>query len=509
MKRHTSISVRTPEATSLSRATSFNKTNVQEFFNNLQGVMDKWKFEPGSIYNVDETALTTVHKPGKILAQKNVKQVGISTSAERGTLVTLVGCVNAIGGSIPPFMIWPRVHFKDAMLNNTPPGSDGAAHPSGWMNKELFKKWLEHFTKHSRCSKEKPVLLLMDNHCSHVSIEVIEYAKQNGIILLTFPPHCSHKLQPLDLSVYGPLKRFYNDACSRWMINHASQTTRTISIHDIGGLLGDAYPKAFTPSNVISGFRASGVCPFNPDVFGEDDYLAAYVTDRPDPNVPVQAPATPSNPTPSTSTGESTSRVVATRKTTVTPQEVRPHPKAPPRVSTNTRRKRKTLVLTDTPVKEQLQSELNAKSTKPKRKKRLEQVETSGSEDEEAFATQLEKEDSSSDEMAIGEDPDQPMLDCAVRNISLGDYVLVKFCGKKMVQHFVGEVTATDGLMSTVSFFRTIKGSNITFIKPDKVDISEVENEDIITILPPPQRTGGTNRLSERMSFCIDLERYV
>ncbi|KAF6016672.1 hypothetical protein EB796_025016 [Bugula neritina] len=66
------------------------------------------------------------------------------------------------------------------------------------------------------------------------------------------------------------------------MLNHPG---RTISIHDVGGLLGDAYPKAFTPCNITSGFRVAGIYPFNPDVFGEDEFLPSAATDRPDPNI--------------------------------------------------------------------------------------------------------------------------------------------------------------------------------------------------------------------------------
>lgn len=65
---------------------------------------------------------------------------------------------------------------------------------------------------HVKPTPENPMLLLLDNHHSHVAIDIILYAKANGIIMLSFPPHCSHKLQPLDRTVYGPLKRYVSVA---------------------------------------------------------------------------------------------------------------------------------------------------------------------------------------------------------------------------------------------------------------------------------------------------------
>lgn len=99
----------------------------------------KHEFGASDIWNIDETALTTVHKPPKVIAQKNAKQVEVSTSAERGTLVALVGCISGQEGYILPFLIMPRVNFKMSTLNGTRPGSSGAAHPSGCMNQEIFR----------------------------------------------------------------------------------------------------------------------------------------------------------------------------------------------------------------------------------------------------------------------------------------------------------------------------------------------------------------------------------
>lgn len=280
LKRHPALSIRTPEATSLARATSFNKENVEQFFNNLEEVMKRHKFQAYEIWNMDETGITTVHKPNKVVARRGFKQVGSITSAERGTLVTLACAVSASGNSIPPFFIFPRVNFKDHFLNNAPIGSRGSANVSGWMKEEHFLEFLQHFVSHTKCTIQNPCLLLLDNHGSHLSIEGLDYAKRNGIVLLSFPPHCSHRMQPLDRTVFGPLKKNINTASAAWMINNPG---KTMTIYDIPDLVATAYPLSATPVNNQAGFRVSGICPFNKQIFPDLDFLPSFVTDRPNP----------------------------------------------------------------------------------------------------------------------------------------------------------------------------------------------------------------------------------
>ncbi|MBS0032909.1 MAG: hypothetical protein KFE23_02420 [Candidatus Baumannia cicadellinicola] len=199
---------------------------------------------------MDETGVTTVQTSDRVVARRGARQVGGIVSAERGSLVTVACAISATGNSIPPFFVFPRVHFKDHFIAYGPPGSAGSSNKSGWIQEEDFALFLKHFHKHTKSSIENPCLLLLDNPGSHLSIDGLNFAKDNGIIMLSFPPHCSHKLQPLDKSVYGPLKKYVNSACDDWMISNPG---KTMTICDIPGIVARAYPLAMTPTNILSG----------------------------------------------------------------------------------------------------------------------------------------------------------------------------------------------------------------------------------------------------------------
>ena len=223
--------------------------------------------------------MTTVHRPDRIVASKGTKQVGAITSAERGTLVTVAVAVSASGTLVPPMFVFPRAKFRDYFIANGPYGCVGSANRSGWMKANDFLVFMQHFVAVSKCSKEHPVLLLLDNHESHLSIALIDYCRDNGIVLLTLTPHCSHKLQPLDRTVFWPFKKYVNTASDDWIKSNPGKTT---CIYDIPGIVKKALPLATTPTTVQKGFQVCGICPFDREIFSADDFLASSITDRPD-----------------------------------------------------------------------------------------------------------------------------------------------------------------------------------------------------------------------------------
>lgn len=118
----------------------------------------------------------------------------------------------------------------------------------------------------------------MDNHVSHKFLPALEYASKNNVIFISLPPHTSHKTQPLDVSVYGPLKTYFEQAVSVYQRSHVG---RIISPFEIGQLFGEAYLKAASAQNAVKGFQATGIWPVNRHVFSDDDYLPSSLTERP------------------------------------------------------------------------------------------------------------------------------------------------------------------------------------------------------------------------------------
>ncbi|CAG5003822.1 unnamed protein product [Parnassius apollo] len=158
--------------------------------------------------------------------------------------------------------------MKQELIDEAPTGTMGIAQESGWMTTVVFYKWFVHFQLHVKASLDDKVLLIVDGHISHKGIESLTFAKKHEIIMVCLPPHCTHRMQPLDVSFYGPLKTYFNQEVSTWLKSHPG---RVVTHFEIGAILNKAYVKAATVQTAVNGLKKTGLWPVDPYIF--PDYL--------------------------------------------------------------------------------------------------------------------------------------------------------------------------------------------------------------------------------------------
>ncbi|CAG7724212.1 unnamed protein product, partial [Allacma fusca] len=190
LERHCDVlSPRTGTPLSLIRITEFTKKNVYRFFDQLEDIIARKGYLAEQIYNVDETGLSVVaSRPPAVLARRGVRSVPVLVSVERGQLVTFTCAANAQGRFIPPMFVLPK-SSRYVDTTSAPIGSLFFKTSKGWSTTDAFCRWLKHFRIHAAENCRTPILLILDNHSSHISYLAVKYCMENNIELLTLPPH--------------------------------------------------------------------------------------------------------------------------------------------------------------------------------------------------------------------------------------------------------------------------------------------------------------------------------
>ena len=255
-RRHPKLTMRKPQPLSYCRAASANQETINDFFGKLGAMYGRLNLisKPMQIYNADETGISIVHKPGKVVAELGHRNVYALTSAERGKTHTVLTCVSASGHVLPPMMVYPRKKcVPENMREGAVPGTVFANSDTGWINANLFLEWFKFFIQ--QIPSARPILLIQDGHTSHTSIDLIELARENNIHLLCLLPHTTHVLQPLDVGVFKLFKANFSKACTKY----SKYPGRVVTVDKLASLVAEAWPLSLTTVNVLSGFKKCGI----------------------------------------------------------------------------------------------------------------------------------------------------------------------------------------------------------------------------------------------------------
>lgn len=175
-----------------------------------------------------------------------------------------------------------------------------------------------------------------------------------------------------------------------------SNPGKTITIHNIPALSVEPINGGATPGNIKSGLAVTGIFPFNENIFSDEDFIGAEVTDRP----LLACFHTPENESQAESVPQQINEIDVSMNVEVEPadldrtlEDIHPFQKAPPRqASSRGRKHRRSAIVTDDCETEALRkeqadrtekkTELKERKVQREENKRLKQAEKNRKEEQ-------------------------------------------------------------------------------------------------------------------------------
>jgi DDE superfamily endonuclease len=247
------------------RAKCEDPTIVQQWFDLVRNVISKYGIEESDIYNFDETGfIMGMLSTAKVVTSSERHGKPRTKQPGNREWVTVIQCICTTGWVVPSYIVVKGKCHLSSWYDNGQFPKDWRLHTSenGWTTNEIGLDWIRHFNEHTKdCTKGVYRLLILDGHGSHHSVAFEEYCRQNNIITLCMPPHSSHFLQPLDVGCFGPLKTAYGKQIEKMMRMQITHITKD----DFLAAYLTAHNTAMITKNIQSGFRATGLAPYDPE----------------------------------------------------------------------------------------------------------------------------------------------------------------------------------------------------------------------------------------------------
>lgn len=120
----------------------------------------------------------------------------------------------------------------------------------------MFEYWLENMFIPSTAHLNRPLLLIIDGHASHMGLKILDLLKKHQIICLILPSHSTHALQPLDVVLFNAVKADWSSVVK----NHLKDGNKCVKNHDFARLIKKLFidKHSFSPCRIVSSFARAG-----------------------------------------------------------------------------------------------------------------------------------------------------------------------------------------------------------------------------------------------------------
>ncbi|KAH8915719.1 DDE-domain-containing protein, partial [Atractiella rhizophila] len=222
------------------RAQSFNKPTVMKYFDLFMKVCSENGILLKNCWNMDEKGvqLGGGRKQGNRKVVVSVKSKNsYRAKSDALELITVIEGVSAEGECLKPTFIYPGKQHN-AIWTSEVLEEDGGTFETtysdkGWTDDDVGFEWfkdvlVEHLLESGGLGKGEPCLLILDGHGSHTTERIASYAFDNFprlLHIIVLPAHCTHKLQPLDVGIFGPLNNAFRKITDK-LIDQGTEVTK-------------------------------------------------------------------------------------------------------------------------------------------------------------------------------------------------------------------------------------------------------------------------------------------
>ena len=209
-RHHEDITLQKSDNLDRGRARMANSVVIERHFKTLKRVLEENDLlnKRDKIFNTDESGINMDLRQGKVVVSRGSKQAHSQSKGSRDH-ITVNCAISLAGAALPPMIIFEKSFPSSAYVTQGPINALYAKSPNGYMDEELFYSWFSKlFVPQTNHLRKR--ILIIDGHGSHMSLKLIDSAIENNVILYCLPPHTAHFLQPLDISVFKPLKNHFS-----------------------------------------------------------------------------------------------------------------------------------------------------------------------------------------------------------------------------------------------------------------------------------------------------------
>jgi hypothetical protein len=233
---------------------------LTKYYTGLDTIIKEKLAGTDRIYNVDETGLQEGESHAGVVRRTILTTVAEKTLSDFTTWITILESISASGRRLKPCVVFSGGTAQGQWFPDMIPNWMYIATHSGWSDTEILMKWsMKVFLPETKPADESLWrIFVLDRHKTHITGKLMIKAWVNNVWLSWLPSHSSYITQPLDVTVFGPLKTYYRQETVGW---GSYDTTISRQKQLFVTAYKAASEKAFSQENVRKGFHATGIYP--------------------------------------------------------------------------------------------------------------------------------------------------------------------------------------------------------------------------------------------------------